>query len=586
MKSSLNQLSQGCRVRRCIVGVLVGVGVLGATLGLQAQETAPRGSIFQPVRAANGMVAAQEGIATRIGVEVLRRGGNAVDAAVAVGFALAVTLPRAGNLGGGGFMIVHDAKSGETHAIDYRETAPAGATRDMFLDANGEYDRRKAIGSHLSVGVPGTVAGLAMALERFGTMTLAEVMQPAIKLARDGIVVTRGLRESLTQGRVKRLRKWPASSDVFFKSDDQLYGIGERWRQSDLAWSLEQIAEQGPRAFYAGEIAERIVADMVANGGLISREDLATYQPLLRQPVRGTYRGHEIVSMPPPSSGGVHLIQMLNVMEGYDVTRSGQNSAATIHYMTEAMKFAYADRSWYLGDPAYWKVPVAGLTSKSYAAEIRNRIDAEKARTADQIGPGDPKLHEGRNTTHFSVADKDGNVVSNTYTLNLAYGTGIVAKGTGILLNNEMDDFSAKPGVANSYGLIGGMANAIEPGKRPLSSMTPTIVFKDGKPLLATGSPGGSRIITTVLQVISNVIDHRMNVAAATAAPRFHHQWRPDYLRMEPGFSIDTTRLLEKRGHVIKPSWPMGSTQSIMMRPDGFAGASDPRRRDALTLGH
>tara|TARA_B100000676_G_C17836429_1_gene710532 strand:- start:4 stop:924 length:921 start_codon:yes stop_codon:yes gene_type:complete len=306
----------------------------------------------------------------------------------------------------------------------------------------------------------------------------------------------------------------------------------------------------------------------------------------MRNPVRGNYRGYEIVSMPPPSSGGVHLIQMLNVLEGFDIAGMGHNSAASIHVMTEAMKFAYADRSWYLGDPAFWKVPVAGLTSKSYAMSIRRRIDLDKARTASQIGPGDPKLHEGRNTTHFSVMDKDGNVVSNTYTINLAYGSGIVAEGTGVLWNNEMDDFSAKPGVANSFGLIGGEANAIEPGKRPLSSMTPTIVFKDGRPFLATGSPGGSRIITTVLQVVSNVIDHNMNIGGATAAPRFHHQWRPNYLRLEPGFSADTRAILKKRGHVIKPSWPMGSTQSIMSIDGAFAGASDPRRRDALTLGH
>ncbi len=551
-----------------------------------AQTASASPSIFQPVRAAHGMVSTQEALATRIGVDILKRGGNAVDAAVAVGFALAVTLPRAGNLGGGGFMLVHQAETGETHAIDYRETAPAAATRDMFLDAAGNYDRRKATGSHLSAGVPGTVAGLALALERFGTLELAEVVRPALALARDGIAVTQGLAGSLTPRRVEKLQRWPTSRAVFFKSDGTAYRVGENWRQPDLAWSLSRIAEHGAGAFYEGAIAERLVREMAAHGGLITRADLAAYRPVVRTPVRGTYRGHEIVSMPPPSSGGVHLIQILNVLEGFDIAEMGHNSAETIHLMAEAMKFAYADRSWYLGDPAFWKVPVGGLTSKAYAMEIRARIDPERARTADQIGPGDPKLHEGRNTTHFSVVDRDGNVVSNTYTINLAYGSGIVAAGTGILLNNEMDDFSAKPGVANSFGLIGGEANAIEPGKRPLSSMTPTIVFKDGKPLLATGSPGGSRIITTVLQVVSNVIDHKMNVAGATAAPRFHHQWRPDVLRLEPGFSLDTTRLLRKRGHVMKPSGPMGSTQSILLSPAGLQGASDPRRSGALTLGH
>jgi gamma-glutamyltranspeptidase/glutathione hydrolase len=582
MKQMFTIFSQRCGLFvRCIA---LAVAVV-TTLPLST-EAKPRSSIFQPILAEYGMVSAQEAVATRIGVEILQRGGNAVDAAVAVGFALSVTLPRAGNLGGGGFMMVHEAATGETHAIDYREAAPAAATRGMFLDAAGEYDRTKAVGSHLSSGVPGTVAGLAMALELFGTMSLAEIINPALKLASEGIAVTRGLAESLTSRRKKKLARWPASREVFLKPDGSAYDVGEIWVQTDLAWSLEQIAENGPSAFYSGEIADRLVKEMAANGGLIEKKDLMGYRAILRQPVRGTYRGREIVSMPPPSSGGVHLIQMLNVMEKYDISEMGHNSAASIHVITEAMKSAYADRSWYLGDSDYWKVPVAGLTSKSYAIETMKRIDLAKARSADEIGPGLPKQHEGRNTTHFSVVDKDGNVVSNTYTLNLAYGNGIVAAGTGILLNNEMDDFSAKPGVANSYGLIGGEANAIEPGKRPLSSMTPTIVFQDGKPLLVTGSPGGSQIITTVLQVISNVIDHRMNIAAATAAPRFHHQWRPDFLRLETGFSADTLKILKKRGHAMLMSWPMGSTQSIMLTPKGLAGSSDPRRRGALTLGY
>jgi len=551
-----------------------------------AQASERKNSSFQPVFAKNGMVSAQEAIATRIGVDVLRQGGNAIDAAVAVGFALAVTLPRAGNLGGGGFMIVHEAKTRKTHAIDYRETAPAGATRNMFLDKNGEYDRGKAVGTHLSAGVPGTVAGLAKALEKFGTMTLAELIRPALQLARIGIPVSPGLRESLTPSRQKKLARWPASRDIFFKPDGTIFEVGERWRQRDLAVTLELIAKRGPSVFYTGEIAGKLVRDMAKHGGLITRDDLASYRPVIREPVRGNYRGYEIVSMPPPSSGGVHLIQMLNVMEGFDIGGMGHNSAASVHVMTEAMKFAYADRSWHLGDPEFWKVPVTKLTSKSYAMKIAQLIDVKKARTASQIGPGDPKLHEGRNTTHFSVMDSKGNVVSNTYTINLAYGSGIVAEGTGILWNNEMDDFSAKPGVANSFGLIGGAANAIEPGKRPLSSMTPTIVFKEGRPLLATGSPGGSRIITTVLQVVSNVIDHKMDIGRATALPRFHHQWRPDYLRVEAGFSRKTLSTLKNRGHMIRTTGLMGSTQSIMSVDDGFSGASDPRRRDALTYGY
>lgn len=566
--------------------LLIGVLIISAFVSAAAENAKSRPSIFKPIIAKHGMVSSQEALATGVGVDILRRGGNAVDAAVAVGFALAVTLPRAGNLGGGGFMLVHDTKSGETHAIDYRETAPAAGSRDMLLDHAGNYDRGKALGSYRSVGVPGTVAGLAMALERFGSMPLAEVVQPAIKLAAKGISVTRDLAESLTPRRRERLSRWPASRRKFFKSDGSLYAIGETWPQPALARSLELIAEDGPTAFYRGELAKRILDDMKANGGLVSAADLENYRPVLRKPVRGNYRGREIVSMPPPSSGGVHLIQMLNVLEGFDIAGMGHNSADMVHVVTEAMKFAYADRSWYLGDPAYWQVPVVGLTSKAYAEVIRRRIDREKARTADEIGPGDPKAHEGRNTTHFSVIDSHGNIVSNTYTLNLAYGSGIVVPGTGILLNNEMDDFSAKPGVPNSYGLVGGVANAIEPGKRPLSSMTPTIVFENGKPLFVTGSPGGSRIITTVLQIVLNVIDHRMNIAAATVAPRFHHQWRPDLLFLEPGFSLDTIRLLRRKGQFVRLSRPMGSTQSIMLTSNGISGASDPRRLGALTAGY
>lgn len=552
----------------------------------QSPSPLPDHARFKPVYAERGMVSSQEARATRVGVDILRRGGNAVDAAVAVGFALAVTLPRAGNLGGGGFMVVHRADTGEAHAIDYRETAPAAATRDMLLDSAGEYDRDKATSSYLSVGVPGTVAGLAFALEKFGTMDLREVIQPAITLAREGFIVDQAFRDSFTERRLDKLRRRPESRRVFLRGDGAPYDLGARFRQPDLAATLERIAEVGAAAFYGGEIARRIAADMKANGGLITEDDLAAYRPVLRVPVRGSYRGHDIVSMPPPSSGGVHLIQMLNVLEGFDIAAMGHNSAKMIHAMAETMKFAYADRSWYLGDPGYWKVPLEGLTSKAYAAEIRRRIDPDKARTADEIGPGDPKGHEGRNTTHFSVIDADGNVVSNTYTINLAYGSGIVAKGTGVLLNNEMDDFAAKPGVPNSFGLIGGAANAIEPGKRPLSSMTPTIVFRDGRPLLVTGSPGGSRIITTVLQLVMNVVDHRMNVAAATAAPRVHHQWRPDRLYVEQGVSPDTLRLLAGLGHDIHQSFPIGGTQSILVTPRGLTGFSDPRRAGGLTLGY
>lgn len=540
---------------------------------------------IHPVLGRSGMVASQEANATRVGLDILQRGGNAVDAAVAVGFALAATLPRAGNLGGGGFMMIHDAKTGRTVAIDYRETAPAAATRDMYLDAAGEVDNEAFRYSHKAIGVPGTVAGLTLALRKYGTMTLKDVMAPALRLAGDGFLVSNDMARQLER-RKKRLAQWAATREVFFGDDDAPLKAGDRLVQSDLAESLKAISEQGPDAFYRGVIAKRIVAEMEANGGIMTLEDLAGYTPVEREAVRGTYRGYEIRSMPPPSSGGVHIVQILNMLEGYDLAALGHNSADGLHLMAEAMRRAYADRSKHLGDPGYWRVPVSGLVSKEYAALLRRGINPERATPSTDVLPGDPLPYEGPNTTHYTVMDRFGNTVSNTYTLNFAYGTGIVAAGTGILLNNEMADFSAKPGVPNPYGLIGGDANAVGGGKRPLSSMSPTIVLKDGKVLLATGSPGGSRIITTVLQLLINVIDHRMNIAEATHAPRVHHQWLPDMLRIEEGVSSDTQRLLRAKGHTLKQGRPMGSLQSIM-RVDGVLyGASDPRRPDALTLGY
>ena len=540
--------------------------------------------IVHPVFASQAMVSTQEATATRVGVEILREGGNAVDAAVAVGFALAVTLPRAGNLGGGGFMLVHSAKAGQTVAIDYRETAPAASTRDMYLDQSGEVDKAKARFSHASAGVPGTVAGLALALERYGTMELAQVLAPAIALARDGVVVSPSLSTAL-RSRSKRLARNPATASIFLNRSGQAPSPGERLVQADLAWSLEQIAAQGTDAFYRGEIAKRIVADMAANGGPMTATDLENYRALVRVPVKGDYRGYEVYSMPPPSSGGVHLVQMLNILEGFPIGFLGPNSADSIHLMAESMRLAYADRSHHLGDPDFWKVPIAGLTSKAYATKLRASIDFDRARPSSRVKPGNPTLYESEDTTHFSIMDAHGNAVSNTYTINFSFGSGITAAGTGILLNNEMDDFSAKPGVPNAYGLIGGEANAIQAGKRPLSSMTPTIVAKDGKPVLVTGSPGGSRIITTVMQIIMNVVDHGMNIAAATHAPRVHHQWWPDELRVETGISPDTLDILSARGHAIAVKRAMGSTQSIMRSAKGLMGASDPRRQGALTAG-
>jgi gamma-glutamyltranspeptidase / glutathione hydrolase len=577
-----------------ILGAGARAGLIGLVLWLApvcALAQAEQDAIYSerdrihPMHGRHGMVATQEETATRIGLDVLQQGGNAVDAAVTVGFALAVTLPRAGNLGGGGFMLVHDAASGDTVAIDYREKAGGNAFRDMFLDAEGKADPEKSRYSGLAAGVPGTVAGLALALERYGTISLAQAIAPAIELAEQGIVVSEGLAASL-DGAGYRLRKWPSSAKIFSKAGGAPYQPGETLVQRDLAASLRLITEQGPDALYRGPIGQKIVAAIARAGGNLTIADLRSYQPVVRAPVRGDYRGYEIVSMPPPSSGGVHIVQILNTLEGFPIGSLGHNGAETIHLMAEAMKFAYADRSEYLGDPDFVDVPVAALTSKAYAAHLRSLIDRNRARPAAEIKPGGLATFEGSNTTHFSVVDGAGNAVANTYTINFSYGTGLVAEGTGILLNNELDDFSAKHGVPNAYGLIGGDANAVGPNKRPLSSMSPTIVLRQGKPFLVTGSPGGSRIISTVLQIIMNVIDHGMNIAEATYASRIHHQWLPDELRIEEGLSPDTIRLLEQMGHEVSVQDAMGSTQSIMITEAGLFGSSDPRTPGALTLGY
>ena len=539
---------------------------------------------FLPVVAQNGMVAAQEKRATRVGVEILQAGGNAIDAAVAVGFALAVTHPQAGNIGGGGFMLVHLSGRNETIAIDYRETAPAAMTRDAFLDEKGEADPRKSRDSALGVGVPGTVAGLSLAHAKYGSgrFTLAQLIEPAIRLAREGFAVEDDLADSLPRAQ-PRLARWPAAK-VFLKADGTPLRRGDRLIQPDLAASLALIAGD-PRAFYQGPLAEKIVASLTANGGIMTLDDLKSYRAIERPVVRGSYRGYAIASMPPPSSGGVHLIQILNILEGLPLRDTRAESAATLHLMIEAMKPAYADRAEFLGDPAFVRIPVAGLTSKRYAAELRKAIDPERARPADSIRAGTPAAYEGDNTTHYSVVDRDGNAVANTYTLNFSYGLGLVAEGTGILLNNELDDFAAKPGAPNAYGLVGGDANAPGAGKRPLSSMAPTIVLRDGLVFLVTGTPGGSRIITMVLQVILNVVDHQMNIAEAVAAPRIHHQWLPDQVNAERGFSPDTLRLLEAKGHKIVTGATFGSANSILVMPDGLTGAADPRQRGTLAEG-
>jgi len=552
-------------------------------------DRAPAIPPAQSVLAHNGMVVAQERRAARIGVEILERGGNAVDAAVATGFALAVTYPRAGNLGGGGFMLIHLAKGERDIAIDYRETAPAAATATMFLNAQGNPDPQKSRDSALAVGVPGTVAGLALALEKYGSgnFTLADLIAPAIELAQEGFAVEDDLADSLPGAR-QRLGRWPSSAAIFLDGGDVLHE-GDRLIQSDLADTLRIIAQDGPRAFYTGRTAEKIAAAVRAAGGIMTKDDLARYKAVERSVLRGSYRGYDIVAMPPPSSGGVALIEMLNILEGFDLGKLARADA--LHDEIEAMKRAYADRAVYMGDPDSVKMPISRLISKAYAARLRPQIGARATPAAD-IHPGKPGDTEGKNTTHFSVIDRDGNAVSNTYTLNFGYGLGLVADGTGVLLNNELDDFTAKPGTANAYGLLGFNANLPGPNKRPLSSMAPTIVLKDGKPFLVTGSPGGSRIITAVLQVIVNSIDFHMPLAQAVSTPRLHNQWQPDETFAEPGFDPGLLSALKARGHNIVSTAPHTAANSIEVipkagfTPQGYVGAADRRNRGATAAGY
>jgi len=538
-------------------------------------------SVHHPVYGKHGMVAAQNRLTADIGADVLAEGGNAVDAAVAVGFALAVTLPRAGNIGGGGFMLVYDAESGETMAIDYREMAPLRATRDMFLDENGDADPKLSRSSHIAAGVPGTVAGFWLAHEKFGRLPWKRLVEPAVKLALEGIVVSPDLSTQL-QRRQERNCSNPATCEYFYKPGGIPYEMGETLVQKDLADTLQLIADEGPDAFYKGAIAEKIVAEMEAGGGLIDRESLATYEPIVRNAISTEYRGYEVVAMPPPSSGGVHVLQMLNILSHFPIAEMGLGSADKYHLLAETMRLAYADRSEHLGDPDFYDVPLEWLLSKEYAAELAAGIDMQRARPSSDVAPGTPPMAESEDTTHISVMDTDGNVVSNTFTLNASYGSGISVRGAGFLLNNEMDDFVSKPGTPNMFGLLGGEANAVTPLKRPLSSMAPVIVFADGEPWFATGSPGGSRIITAVLQMIINVVDHELNIAEAAHRPRIHHQWFPDRLDVEAGVGVDTIALLEERGHTVNVRKSVGTSLQTAAYRDGlFRGASDPRRPHA-----
>ncbi len=537
---------------------------------------------FDPPPAAGrqAMVVSAQRLATDIGVEVLRQGGNAIDAAVAVGYALAVVYPAAGNLGGGGFMTVRLA-DGTAKFLDFRERAPLAATPDMFLDADGKLVRGRSTDTWLAVGVPGSAAGLDAARARWGTMSRAALLAPAIRLARDGFVLGPG-DASLFQSGAKGLARDPAAAAIFLR-DGHPPAVGDRLVQTDLAATLDQLARDGPDAFYRGPIGEALAAASTAGGGIIQMEDLERYQARILEPIRCDYRGYQVISAPPPSSGGVALCEMLNILEGYDLRTLGYRSAKSVHLMAEAMRQAFVDRNSQLGDPDFVNNPVAELTSKSYAARARARIAPEQATPAL---PSEAVQKEGSNTTHYAVVDATGNTVAVTYTLNAWFGVKKVVPGTGILLNNEMDDFAAQPGKANMFGLVQGTANAIAPGKTPLSSMTPTVVVRDGKPVMVLGSPGGPRIITTVLNVILNLIDYDMTLQEAVDAPRIHHQWLPDALFTERfALSPDTQAILESWGHKVRASAPWGVADSILLGAPRLGPAPEENKTQSLILG-
>jgi len=533
--------------------------------------------IYQPVEAKNGMVVSANALATNVGLEILKKGGNAVDAAVAVGFALAVTYPYAGNLGGGGYMVIH-LKNGKNTAIDYREEAPLKSTKNMFLDKNGNFDPSLSQEGATSAGVPGSVAGLIYTLNKYGTMDLSEIIQPAIDLAENGFVLDTSTAESF-KDYLHDFKKYPYSFKIFTNHGEP-YKPGEMFFQKDLAKTLELIKEEGSNGFYKGKTADLLVEQIKALGGYITKEDLEKYHPVERQPVYGSYRGYKIVSMPPSSSGGIALVEMLNVLENFNFKEAVWGSGKYIHDLVETMKYVFADRTKYLGDSDFYPVPEKGLLSKQYAKNIFDKI-TDKAVPARDITAGTPlKYQESMETTHYCVYDKYGNAVSTTTTINSGYGSKIVVAGAGFLLNNEMDDFSSKPGSPNQFGLLGSKANSIQPQKRMLSSMTPTIVLKNNKPYLIIGSPGGSTIITVVLQVILNCIDFKMNIAKAIGMPRIHDQWLPDEIYYEPsGISEKTKISLAKMGYKFASPRYIGLAEGIMIdQKDGnIFGASDPR---------
>lgn len=558
-----------------LIAAALGLGPLLSAPAAAQQQLLDYKTIHHPVIDDEAMVVSQNALASEIGARVLARGGNAVDAAVATGFALAVTLPRAGNLGGSGFMLVYLAEQGEVFAIDYRSAAPAAANPALFLDAEGNR-LDNADKGHMAAGVPGTVAGLKLAHERWGALPWEDVVRPAAELARKGIVVTRDLSEALRWGR-GRLESSEAAIAAYFKPDGSPYRYGERLVQADLGWTLDRIATHGAEDFYRGEIAQRFVADMRAKGGLITAADLAAYEARLRRPIATDYRGLRVVTMPPASSGGVALLEMLNMLEAYDLGAMGHNSAASVHLLSEVMKLGFADRRRSMGDPDFVTNPVATLISKAYAKERAKGIALDRATPPEAIAPFDPMAGESEDTTHYSIADKHGNIVSNTYTLGSSFGSGVVVAGTGVLLDNQIRNFSLRVDVPGATWSNSPM-NAIAPGKRMLSSMTPAIVFREGKPYLVVGSPGGSTIINTVLQIILNVVDHDMNIAEATYAPRLHQNWRPSELEIERGFNADTLAILRGMGHEIELRDTIGSAQTLMLDGGQILAAPDPRR--------
>ncbi len=539
-------------------------------------------AIVHPEVGRNGMVVSQHYLATNAGHSILEEGGNAYDAAIAVAFALAVVLPRAGNIGGGGFMVMFDEASQESYSIDYRETAPEAATKDMFLNSDGSVNKKRATQGVLSIGVPGTVYGMWEVHKKFGSLPWSKLLAPAIELAEDGFLISPFMADALNK-RYKKLGKYENFKKIFYQNYP--VQMHQRLKQPNLAETLKTISKNGVKGFYEGEIATMIDAYMRENGGLITKKDLKNYRPIWRDTLHGTFNEYEIVTMGPPSSGGVHIIQMLNILENYDLVTMGHNSPTYAALLTESMKYAYADRSKYLGDPDFFDVPVQSLISKEYAKNIYKKIKLNYITPSEKILPGSELKHESLDTTHFSVADTNGNFVSNTYTLNSGFGSGVMVDGTGVLMNNEMDDFVSAPGVPNQFGLVGGEANKIEPFKRPLSSMTPTIVLRDDKPIYATGSPGGSRIITTVLQFLLNTLVFKMEISDATVAPRIHHQWKPDVLMLETGFDIQHADKIESFGQKIYLSGPGTALESIEKKGDFFYGFGDTRRPDSKAKG-